>query len=191
MAQGAANTSWFLALPIAALHGMGQLKLVREAVERHRHAAFGIGALLAPRQWCNDNSGTPTMRPSQWKLKLSFKVAASSIRLISMMAALEGSGRRASTSTYSTRRSGNQSSLHLVPSANLNPLSELSVNTALTEGCAFASTGFAQGVPSEPALNLGACSATPEVASRHLLPHLGLVGRPRRPQPRVRPDAGA
>ena len=146
---------------------------------------------FAPRQWCNDNSGTPTMRPSQWKLKLSFKVAASSIRLISMMAALEGSGRRASTSTYSTRRSGNQSSLHLVPSANLNPLSELSVNTALTEGCAFASTGFAQGVPSEPALNLGACSATPEVASRHLLPHLGLVGRPRRPQPRVRPDAGA
>jgi hypothetical protein len=33
MAQGAANISSFLALPIAALHGVGEPKLLREVVD--------------------------------------------------------------------------------------------------------------------------------------------------------------
>jgi|SoiMethySBSTD1v2_1073268.scaffolds.fasta_scaffold477089_2 hypothetical protein len=40
---------------------------------------------------------------------------------------------------------------------------------ALTEGAQVPPTGVgAQGVPSEPALNLGACSVAPEVATLHL-----------------------
>src|SRR5262245_39129552 len=98
-----------------------------------------IGALWAPRQCFNDNTlgsdDTTITMVAETVLQRSL-----SIRLSSMMAALQRSGRRAPTSICSARRSRNQSSLHSVPSPSIGPLFELSVNMALTEGTRYGRT---------------------------------------------------
>jgi hypothetical protein len=75
MAQGAANISSFLALPIAALHGVGEPKLLREVVDAIDTQRLVWSALA---KGCNDTT-------------------LGSDATITMVAALQGSGRRAST----------------------------------------------------------------------------------------------